>query len=146
MIDLPPLLRDQRKADADHLRLLAVFHFVVAGLSVVGLGLVALHYTFMRVFFMNPDMWKDQKSAPPPVAIMDIFKWFYLVFAVLLVVVVVGNLLSGLFIGKRKHRMFSLVVGGINCLQFPFGTALGVFTLVVLTRDSVRESYEANQT
>jgi len=39
--------------------------------------------------------------------------------------------------------MFSLIIAGINCVQFPFGTVLGVFTFVVLLRDSVRELYEA---
>jgi hypothetical protein len=34
---LPPLPRDQRKIDADHLNLLAIFHFVGAGLAVLGI-------------------------------------------------------------------------------------------------------------
>jgi hypothetical protein len=33
---LAPLPRDQRKIDADHLKLLAIFHFVGAGLAVWG--------------------------------------------------------------------------------------------------------------
>jgi hypothetical protein len=37
--------------------------------------------------------------------------------------------------------MFSIVVAGVNCLQIPFGTALGVFTMMVLLRDTVRQSY-----
>jgi hypothetical protein len=32
---LPPLPRDQRKIDADHLNLLAIVHFVGAGLMVL---------------------------------------------------------------------------------------------------------------
>ena len=43
MTELPPLLRDQRKIDTDHLRLLAVFHFVIAGLAIVGIGFLVLH-------------------------------------------------------------------------------------------------------
>ena len=35
MIELPPLPRDQRKIDADHLNLLAIFHFVGAGLALL---------------------------------------------------------------------------------------------------------------
>ena len=52
-----------------------------------------------------------------------------------------ANLLSALFLWRRQHRMFSMVVGGLNCLQIPFGTALGVFTILVLSRDSVQELY-----
>ena len=37
MKDLPQLPRDQRQIDAGHLKLLMIFHFVAAGLSVLGL-------------------------------------------------------------------------------------------------------------
>ena len=143
MAELPPLMRDQRKADADHLRLLAIFHFVVAGLAILGLGFLFLHYAVMHTLIASPEMWKDQKGAgPPPEQFFAIFKWFYLFFATVLVTGGLGNLISGLFIRKKKNRIFSLVVAGINCVQFPFGTVLGVFTFVVLLRDSVREIYE----
>lgn len=141
--ELPPLLRDQRKADAEHLKLLAIFHFVFAGLAVAGIGFLCLHYAFFSAVINNPAMWKDQKGGPPPAEFFAIFKWIYLVFGTLLVLGGVANLLSGLFMRKRTARVFSLVIAGLNCLQFPFGTALGVFTFVVLLRDSVREAYEA---
>jgi GNAT superfamily N-acetyltransferase len=144
MTELPPLTRDQRKADVDHLKLLAIFHFVIAALSVVGVGLLFLHYTFMHSILTNPEVWKNQKNgAPPPEQVMAIFKWFYLFFGAVLIASGLTNLISGLFIQMKKHRLFSLIIAGINCLHFPFGTVLGVFTFVVLLRDSVRELYEA---
>jgi len=143
MNELPPLVRDQRKTDMDQLRLLAIFHFVIAGLAIVGLGFLALHYVLMHSVMTNPAMWKNQKSGdPPPEQFFAMFKWFYLIFGVLLVAGGVGNLLSGLFLRKQVNRVFSLIVAGIDCVQFPFGTALGVFTFIVLLRDSVREIYE----
>lgn len=145
MNELPPLMRDQRKVDADHLRLLSIFHFVVAGLAVVGLGFLALHFAFLHAFLDNPDLWKNQKGAvPPPPQFFAMFKWFYAFFAAVLIAGGLGNLLSGLFIRQRKNRVFSLVVAGLDFLQFPFGTVLGVFTFLVLLRDSVRELYEMN--
>ena len=39
--------------------------------------------------------------------------------------------------------MFSLVVAALDCMGFPFATVLGVFTFIVLLRDSVAELYEA---
>ena len=144
MAELPPLMRDQRKADADHLRLLAIFHFIVAGLAIVGLGFLFAHYAVMHAVIANPGMWKNQKGGgPPPEQFFALFKWFYLFFGAFLVAGGLGNLISGFFIRQKKNRIFSLVVAGINCVQFPFGTVLGVFTLVVLLRDSVREVYEA---
>ncbi len=92
---------------------------------------------------LNPKMWEGQKGGPPPQELFAIFKWFYLVFGALLIIGGVCNLLSGLSIHARRHRVFSLVVAAINCIQIPFGTVLGVFTIVVLMRDSVRELYDA---
>lgn len=135
-------MNDQRKIDADHLRLLAIFHFVLAGLSVLGLGFLFLHWAIMHTVFENPEMWKDQKGGPPPEQFFAIFKWFYAVFGVMVVGAGFANLFSGLFIRRNVYRTFSLIVAGSNCLCFPFGTALGVFTFVVLLRDSVRERYE----
>jgi hypothetical protein len=135
---------DQRKADADHLRLLAIFHFIGAGLAVLGIGFLALHYLVFHAFFANPDIWKNQKGGvPPPREVLAIFRWLYVVFGVWLVSSGVANLLSGLFIGRRKHRVFSLVVAAMNCIHIPFGTVLGAFTFIVLLRPSVREVYEA---
>jgi hypothetical protein len=34
------------------------------------------------------------------------------------------------------------VIAWIECIIIPFGTILGVFTIVVLTRDSVMELFE----
>jgi len=143
MSALPPLARDQRKVDADHLKLLSIFHFVGAGLALLGILFLIAHYAMFHFFFSNPKMWENQKQSPPPAELFAVFKWFYLVFAIWFVGSGVLNLLSGLFIRARKHRTFSLVVSGINCLHVPLGTVLGVFTIIVLIRDSVRELYEA---
>lgn len=145
---LPPLMRDQRKVDAEHLKLLAVFHFVLAGLAVIGLGFLFLHWFFMSSIFDNPEMWKNAKDAPPPPPkeFFAIFKWFYAFMGVMIVGGGLASLVSGFCILRRRARMFSIVVAGVSCLGFPFGTALGVFTLVVLLRDSVREEYEARAT
>jgi hypothetical protein len=143
MSDLPPLLRDQRKIDADHLKLLSIFHFVGAGLALLGILFVLGHYAIFRTFFSNPKMWDNQKQGAPPAEFFAIFKWFYLAFGVWFFSSCVLNLISGLCIRAKRYRTFSLVVAAINCLHIPLGTVLGVFTLIVLIRDSVRELYEA---
>lgn len=141
----PPLIRDQKKIDADHLKLLAIFHFVLAGFAILGLGFLLIHYTMFHMFMDNPEMWNNQEnSGPPPDQFFAIFKWFYLFMGTFIVIWGVANLLSGLFLRKMRNRTFSLIVAGMNCIQFPLGTALGVFTFIVLLRDSVRDSYETS--
>jgi hypothetical protein len=46
-----------------------------------------------------------------------------------------------MFLWQRRYRMFSMLIAGLNCLQVPLGTVLGVFTLLVLSRESVQELY-----
>jgi hypothetical protein len=142
MSELPPILRDQRKIDADHLKLLSIFHFIGAGVALLGLLFLLAHYAIFSTVMSNPKMWENQKQAPPPAQFFAILKWFYLIFAVWFVSSGVLNLISGLCLRARKGRTFSLVVAGINCLHIPLGTVLGVFTMVVLVRDSVRELYD----
>ena len=143
MSELPPLPRDQRKIDADHLKLLSIFHFVGAGLALVGMLFLLGHYAIFHTFFANPKIWANQKQSPPPAEFFEIFKWFYLIFAVWFMASGVLNVISGLCLRAKKCRTFSLIVACINCLHIPFGTVLGVFTIIVLIRDSVRELYEA---
>ena len=142
MTESPPPVPAERKEDTEHLRLLTIFHFILAGLSLLGIGFLAAHYTVMRVVFMNPEIWKNQKGPPPPPEIFAMMQWFYVFFGFILVTAALGNLLSGLFMKRRKHRTFSLIIAGLDCFQIPFGTALGVFTFIVLLRDSVRDAYK----
>lgn len=146
----PPLMRDQRAVDRDHLNLLAIFHFVFAGLALVGIAFLVMHYAIMNTVFSNPEMWQPKPGStgapPPPMPFQPkeffaIFKWFYLIFGGALLLAGVCNVASGLFIRARKHRNFSIVISALNCLQIPFGTCLGVFTIVVLMRESVNELY-----
>lgn len=144
MSELPPLTRDQRKVDERHLEILSIFHFVGAGLALIGILFLFLHYEFMHSFFTNPAFWQNQKQPPPfsPTQFFNLFKWFYIIFGMWFLVSGILNVISGFCLRAKRYRTFSLVVAGINCLHIPLGTVLGVFTIIVLVRDSVRELYE----
>jgi hypothetical protein len=144
----PPVLTSaagerQRMDDVEQIKLLSIFHFVVAGLALAGILFLLVHYLMMNTLFSNPMIWKSSRNVtPPPKELFAIFIWFYFFLGGALVAGSLLNLLSGIFLLQRRHRVFSLVVAGLNCLQIPFGTVLGVFTIVVLSRGSVRVVYE----
>jgi hypothetical protein len=92
----------------------------------------------------NPKFWQDKNQTPPPAAFFALFKLFYVIIGAWFTVSGILNLISGFCLRARKHRTFSIVVAAVDCLHIPFGTVLGVFTLAVLVRDSVRELYAAN--
>jgi hypothetical protein len=138
-----PLDPDQSTADGDYLRVLAIFHFVVAGLLLPLVGLIVFETirTIIVIFEVRGDF--APTPLPPPIPAMTVLLFFLMALAVL---TVIGNLLSGLYIRRRKNRVFSLVMAGFNCLQVPLGTALGVSTFVILMRDSVRRIYREAET
>lgn len=126
--------------DRDHLRILSIMHYVFAGLGLIGLGFLAIHYTMMRTF-MSPEFMKHEPN-PPPEGFFEIFLWFYAVFALILVVGMVLNVMAARRLRQRRGRMFCMIVAALDLLHMPLGTLLGVFTLLVLSRDSVRRAFE----
>ena len=50
-------------------------------------------------------------------------------------------ILSGRALAGQRRYMFSLVMAAISCAFIPFGTVLGVFTILVLMKDDVRALY-----
>lgn len=136
---------EPNKKDIQHLRQLSIFHFVAAGLALFGLAFLFLHYSIMQAVFTNPDFFKGSKSMPPPADFFAMFKIFYVVFGTWFIASGIINLISAVFLRQRKNRTFSMVVAGFNCLHMPLGTVLGIFTFIVLGRDSVSELYEANK-
>jgi hypothetical protein len=144
---LPPLMRDQRQVDIDHLKLLSVLHYVGSGLAIVGLLMLGAHFAFFQAVMADPDSFfrKNLDGPMPSAKLFELMRFVYLGAAIWLLGSCIINILSGQFIRKRKHRAFSLAVAGLNCLYMPLGALLGVFTIVVLIRDSVRELYKAEQ-
>ncbi|MGD0900666.1 MAG: hypothetical protein ABR915_22770 [Thermoguttaceae bacterium] len=124
--------------DETHLDLLAIFHYIVGGLTALFSCMFLLHVA-MGIAMLSGAFGKD---APP-----RIFAWFFIL--VPSVFIFVGWTLAALIItaGRRLKRRasytFCLVVAGLECLLMPFGTVLGVFTIVVLMKDSVKEMFKA---
>ncbi len=147
----PPIYRDQRKTDADHLRLLSIFSYVSAGLALLGLVFIVFHYSMMQVMMNTPEMFQGPHGSRDPNPALLFRKmfgmmiWFCLAWGLWGVLLAVLNVLAGYFLGLRRNRTFCLVVAGMNCIRIPLGTTLGVFTFVVLMRDSVRQLYEATE-
>ena len=130
--------------DEDQLRLLSIFHYVVGGMA----GLFALfpifHLVFGLVFIFAPGEFKGN-GEPPPAFLGWIFVIFAAVFITIGWVFAAFVLTAGRFLAKRRHYMFCLVMGGVESIFMPFGTILGVFTISVLMRESVKQLFAANK-
>ena len=51
--------------------------------------------------------------------------------------------IAGRSLAMRKRYMFALVVACVECIFMPFGTVLGVFTIIALSRESVKALFSA---
>ncbi len=124
---------------ADQMRLLVIFHYIFAGLAVIGMVFLTGHYWLMNSM-MDPAQWAGDPT-PPPEGFLDMFVWFYVVMGVMCVLGLVLNLLVASSLRQRRRWMLCAVVSGLNCLQMPLGTLLGVFTLVLINRSDVRATF-----
>lgn len=123
--------------DEEHLRLLSIFHFVCAGLAALFACIPIIHLVIGLLMVLRPESFGPGKNQPPA-----IIGWFLVIFASTFiflgwtfaaVLAWAGRCLRG-----RKHYTFCLVMAGVACLFMPFGTVLGVFTIMVLSRPSVK--------
>jgi hypothetical protein len=122
--------------DREHLRLLSIFYYIWAGFQSLG-GLIGLAFIGVGAFFASSRQIAQSNNPPPP--------WFGAIFAgmgALLFVTVEGmaalSFLTGRFLDRRQHHTFCVVISALNCMSLPLGTALGVFSILVLQRSSVK--------
>lgn len=125
--------------DKEHLRLLAIFHYVVAGLAALFSFFPLLYTTIGAIFIFaaRHGTAKPGEDLPP-----EFLGWIFAVLGSLLflmgIAMAICILIAGRSLALRKRYSFALVMACIECVFIPFGTILGVFTIVVLSRESVR--------
>jgi hypothetical protein len=138
-------------ADVGYLKALSICHYVYGGLQIL-FSFIFVFYIVMGFFFasgaMNPAIVSSGPGspttmpAPPPAAIGYIMAGFGAIMMLLLWTLGILTIISGRKIAARKGRIFSFVISGINCICFPLGTTLGVFTIIVLAKNSVKQLYD----
>jgi hypothetical protein len=144
MLQTPPPYASSR--DQEQLKLIEIFHYVMMGLAVGGMAFLAVHYlimsTAMEAMAHDPKFRQQQPGMPfDPTMFFRGFVWFYLLMAAWGALSFFANLASALCLRKRMNRTLSMIVAGFNCINVPFGTGLGICTLIVLTRSSVPALY-----
>jgi len=129
--------------DGEHLRLLSIFHFVVGGLMALFACFPLIHVAVGLMFMLHPGAFENGQP-PPPMVPQIVGLAFVLIGGAL---VFGGWLAAGLvvaagrFLSQRRRYTFCVVIGALSCVFFPLGTILGIFTLIVLLRPSVKEMF-----
>jgi len=126
--------------DKDQLNLLSVFHYVVGGLAALFACFPIIHFVIglaMCAGWIGAD--------DPDAAVLAVVGAFFMVFAGLLILAgwtfAVCLIIAGRSLASRRRYTFCLVMAAIACVFMPFGTVLGVFTIIVLMRPQVKDLF-----
>jgi hypothetical protein len=125
--------------DAEHLRLLSIFHYIVGSLAAL-FSFFPLLYTIVGAIFIFVARrgTRGPGEEPPPEFIGWIFAVIGSFLFLLGIAIAICILIAGRSLAKHTRYWFAFVMACIECLFLPFGTILGVFTIIVLSRESVK--------
>ncbi len=127
--------------DIEHLRYLAIGHYVFAAITALTACLPLIHLSIGLIFLFES----------PPTESGELFptRIFGLIFALIGGALVIGGwalaamvFTVGRSLAARRRHTFCVVVAAICCAIFPLGTALGVLTILVLTRPTVKAMFQ----
>jgi len=134
---------DTTTIDNEHLRLLAIFHYIVGGICAVFSLMPLIHFGIGLWMLLAPQALQHGNGNMPPEFVGWIFALVGGACVLLGETMAMLIIVSGRMIAKRQEYLFPFVVAALMCFFVPLGTILGVFTLIVLSRPSVKEQYEA---
>jgi heme/copper-type cytochrome/quinol oxidase subunit 2 len=126
--------------DEQQLKLLATLHYVWAALQAFT-GLIGVLFIAAGAFIAFMPQVAEAKN-PPPAWFGAIFAGFGVMVVVLVEAMAVLTFLVARYLSRRTHHTYCMVMSGINCLSIPFGTALGIFTILTLQKPSVRATFD----
>ncbi|CBA16610.1 hypothetical protein [Xanthomonas albilineans] len=132
--------------DAEHLRMLGIGHYVVGGLTGIFALIPVLHLSIGLMMLNGRLPLPATNAAQAHLAVQaHLFAWIFVVIASLIIAtglsLAAAMLYAGRCLGARRRHTYCVIVAGLSCVMMPFGTVLGVFTLLVLTRPSVKQLF-----
>jgi uncharacterized membrane protein len=133
-------LQEVKNNDNDQFRIVSIFHFVLGGFQML-FSLIGFVYLLIGVL-MTSESLDAGKSVPPP----EIVGWIVGGIGVVLIVLFLSigflSIRTGINISRRKHHTFCIVMDSILCLMVPFGTIVGIFGLLLLTKQETAGEFE----
>lgn len=128
--------------DENDLRLLSIFHYVVGGIT----ALLAC-FPFIHLAFGIAIVCGAMPSKQPHLD--AVFGWLFIIVPAAIILIgwslAAAIVVAGRRLARRTHYMFCFVVAATECIVMPFGTVLGVFTLIVLNRPAVKSLFKPSE-
>ena len=134
----PPGALGLTQQDVDQLRWIQIFYYVTTGLFALAGCFPLIHLTIGAFLVFAPSA--NAQGDPELVgwifmAIAIAIMTFFWIFAAL-------QFMTARNIERRRRHTLCVVVAAISAATcFPFGTALGIFTIIVLMRPQVKAAF-----
>ena len=127
--------------DLEHLQLLSIFHYVVGGMLALVSCIPLIHVGLGVLVVAAPSFLGPGGQRPPPFIglLFIVIGGAIILFGWTLAALVIY---AGRCLARHRRHLYCLVVAALSCLFMPLGTVLGVFTIIVLLRPSVKEIFQ----
>ncbi len=130
-----------REEDLNHLRLLSIFHYVVGGMLALCATFPVIH--LLVGIGLVSGAFKSAPGSPPPPAAMG---WMFILIAGGAIALgwafAICLFVAGYQLRRQRRYLFCLIAAGLACTFQPLGLVLGIFTIIVLLRPSVKALFQ----
>ncbi len=126
--------------DEQHLNLISIFYYVVGSFAAL-FALVPIIHLVIGIMMLQGVVPLDDSGTPAPAPLA----WLFISLAIVLMAfgaaLAVVMFLMGKYVKRRTRYNFCLIGAVFSCLFMPLGTALGIFTIIVLSRPAVKQMF-----
>ncbi len=127
--------------DNAYLRIISISYYFLGGITML-FSLLPLVHISLGIMSLCGKM--ETTSSPPP-AFLGVLLIVIGATAMLLIAAIgICLIYTGRCINNRRHFIFCMVMSGLSCSSFPLGTALGIFTIILLVKPEIKAEFESN--
>ncbi len=128
------------RSNSDLISIVSIFHYVLGGFQML-FSLIGFVYVAMGILMVTGVL-DSAKGESPPAELGWIFTGVGVVFVLIFLAIGFFTIRTGINMSRRKHRTFCIVIDAILCMMIPFGTIVGIFGLVLLSKSETAKEFE----
>lgn len=135
-----------------YLKIIAIFDFIMAGFSLFYVVFYAFYLGMMGFLLTSDGLFQtdySEYSTYPGMydqqamtIMMGIFIAIMAMMVFLVLAFTICQVLLGVFLLKKKHYYFCMVMAGISTLVPIYGTILGSFTMIILAQPASKDLFQ----